>query len=164
MRRAILFSIFFICLNLFSQQKSNGFIENKGQIVNENGRANSKVLYLLTFHLGFREQPRIDLYFRMAVQEMIENKEVDLTDRREHAYQKSPVGDFKIVIRDSFLSYDNNMPFWTNFIMKSYYNLKYLTVKEEINFGLDRSNIILEKYPLVVTPGIKKSLIRKKTI
>lgn len=121
-------------------------------------------VYFLTFHLGFREQPRIDLYFRMAVQEMIENKEVDLTDRSEHTYQKSPVGDFKIVIRDSFLSYDNNMPFWTNFIMKSYYNLKYLTVKEEVNFGLDRSNIILEKYPLVVTPGGKKSLVRKKAV
>lgn len=121
-------------------------------------------VYFLNFHLGFREQPRIDLYFRMAVQEMIANKEIDLSDRRELVYQKSPVGDFKIVIRDSFLSYDNNMPFWTNFIMKSYYNLKYFTVKVEVNFGLDQSSVILEKYPLIITPGEKKSIVRKETL
>lgn len=76
-------------------------------------------------------------------------------------YKQSPIGDFKIVIRDSFLSYDNNMPFWKNFVMKSYYNLKYLSVKEETNFGLDQSNLVIEKYPLVVTPHTGSKLKRK---
>jgi len=120
-------------------------------------------IYFLAFNLGFREDPRIDLYFRQAVREMIDNKEVDVTRRREYDYQKSAIGDFKLVIRESFLSFDNKMPFWKNFIMKSFYNLKYFSVKEEVNFGLDRSNLIIEKYPLVVVPVVNKKLKREGT-
>jgi hypothetical protein len=32
---------------------------------------------------------------------------------------------------------------------RSFYNLKF-KCKEEVNFGLDRSNLIVEKYPLTI--------------
>lgn len=109
-------------------------------------------IYFLNFNFGFRVEPRIDYYFRAVVKELIKREEVDVTDRSEYAYQKTSIGDFKFVIRKSFLSFDNKMPYWTNFIMKSFYNLRYLSVSEEINFGIDRSNVVIEKYPLVVVP------------
>ena len=62
---------------------------------------------------------------------------------------------------DSFLSYDNAMNFWKNLIMKSHYNLKYFSVKESENFGLEESNLIVEKYPLIVVPFTSKNIIRK---
>lgn len=121
-------------------------------------------IYFINFDLGFREEPRLDLFFREVVKEMIKNKEVNLQESNEFKYKhSSSIGDFKFVVRDSFLSYDNNMPFWKNFIMKSYYNLKYLAVKEEINFGLDQSNLIIEKYPLVVTLHKGSKLKRKSS-
>jgi len=46
--------------------------------------------------------------------------------------------------------------------MKSYYNLKYLSVKEQINFGLDKSNFIVEKFPLIVIPFNENKLIRNQ--
>lgn len=118
-------------------------------------------IYFIEFNLGFREEPRIDFYFRQVVTEMIQNKEVDVSERREFNYQKNTIGDFKFVLRDSFLSFDNNMPFWKNFVMKSFYNLKYLSVKEEVNFGLDRSNLIVEKYPLTIDVYSENKLVRK---
>ena len=118
-------------------------------------------VYFIEFNLGFRIEPRIDFYFRQVVNEMVQNNEVDISERREFNYQKTMMGDFKFVVRDSFLSFDNNMPFWQNFIMKSFYNLKYFSVKESVNFGLDRSNLIVEKYPLVFVPYSSKKLIRK---
>lgn len=39
--------------------------------------------------------------------------------------------------------------FWKNLLIKSYYNLKLLGVQEGANFGLDESNVVYEKYPLV---------------
>ncbi|WP_300977275.1 KUP/HAK/KT family potassium transporter [Flavobacterium sp.] len=118
-------------------------------------------IYYIVFNLGFRIEPRIDFYFRHVVDEMVINKEVNLSNSREIKYQKYAFGDFKFVVRDSFLSYDNNMPFWKNIIMKSYYNLRYLSVKEHINFGLDKSNLILENYPLTVIPFDENRIIRK---
>lgn len=109
-------------------------------------------IYFVCFNLGFKEEPRIDFYFRKIVKELIKDNEVDVSERSEYTYQKKSIGDFKFVVRQSYLSYDNKMPFWTNFIMKSFYNLKRLSVKEQVNFGLDRSNVIIEEYPLVVVP------------
>ena len=119
-------------------------------------------IYQIVFNLGFRIEPRIDYYFREVIAEMVSNKEVNLSNSKEIKYQKHAFGDFKFVVRNSFLSYDNNMPFWKNIIMKSYYNLKYLSVKEQINFGLDKSNFIVEKFPLIVIPFNENKLIRNQ--
>ncbi|SDJ11494.1 KUP/HAK/KT family potassium transporter [Chryseobacterium jejuense] len=118
-------------------------------------------VYYVQFDLGFREDPRIGYYFKQVVNDMIENHEVDVEDSLEQAYQQNKIGDFKFMIMDSFLSYDNRMPFWKNFVMKGYYNLRYLSVKDFINFGLDKSHIETEKYPLVVVPFAENKLERK---
>lgn len=119
-------------------------------------------VYYIQFDLGFREDPRIGYYFKQVVDDMIENHEVDVKDSLEQAYQQNKIGDFKFMIMDSFLSYDNRMPFWKNFVMKGYYNLRYLTVKDYINFGLDKSHIETEQYPLVVVPIAENKLERKE--
>lgn len=118
-------------------------------------------VYYIQLDLGFREDPRIGYYFKQIVNDMIENNEVDEENSFEQAYQQNKIGDFKFMIMDSFLSYDNRMPFWKNFIMKGYYNLRYLSVKDYINFGLDKSHIETEQYPLVVVPFAENKLARK---
>jgi len=118
-------------------------------------------VYYIQFDLGFREDPRIGYYFKQVINDMIEKNEVDVEDSLEQAYQQNKIGDFKFMIMDSFLSYDNRMPFWKNFVMKGYYNLRYFSVKDYINFGLDRSNIETEKYPLVIVPFAENKLERK---
>ncbi|MCC7030788.1 MAG: KUP/HAK/KT family potassium transporter [Chitinophagaceae bacterium] len=119
-------------------------------------------VYFIEFSLGFREEPRIGYYFKQVVREMLANNEVDYLDSNVKEYQQNVIGDFRFVVMDSILSYDNQMPFWKNFIMKSYYNLRYLSVKEHVNFGLDRSHVDIEKYPLVVVPFTHNKLIRKE--
>lgn len=109
-------------------------------------------IYFITFDLGFRIEPRVDSYFRQVVQELIENGEIELSDRHELSYQQNGIGDYKFVVGDSFLSYDNDLSFWKRFIMKTYFNLKHLGVKEAVNFGLEPSNVLQEKYALVVEP------------
>ncbi|HRH56262.1 MAG TPA: KUP/HAK/KT family potassium transporter [Chitinophagales bacterium] len=117
--------------------------------------------YFISFNLGFREEPRIGYYFKQVVKEMIKNKEFEIEDSNEQIYQQDVIGDFKFVILDSFLSYDNKMSFWKNFVMKSYYNLRRLSVKDHIYFGLDKSHLLVEQYPLLVTPFTQNKLVRK---
>ncbi len=118
-------------------------------------------IYFYNFNLDFREDPCLDLYFRQDVQEMIAITEVNLSGASGLEYKQSPVGDFKIVIRKNLLFPHNNMPFLLNYIMKSYYNLKYLAVKEETYFLLDQRNLVIEKYPLVFTSHTSSKLKRK---
>ena len=118
-------------------------------------------VYFVEFNLGFRIDPRIDFYFRQVVEDLAKNNEVDVSERYEKNYQDSQIGDFRFLVLDSFLSFENDMPFFKSFVMKSYFNLKLLSVKEAVNFGLDPSNVTVEKYPVVVTPVQMPRLIRE---
>jgi KUP system potassium uptake protein len=118
-------------------------------------------VYFVEFNLGFRIEPRIDYYFRQIADELVKSGEVDLSSRHEQCYQDSKIGDYKFLVMESFLSYENDMPFLKNILMKSYFNLKYLGVKESINFGLDPSNITVEKYPVVVSSFVHPPLTRQ---
>lgn len=47
MRKIVVFILFFISILSFGQNQSIGFIENKGQIIDQSGKRNNKVKYLL---------------------------------------------------------------------------------------------------------------------
>lgn len=118
-------------------------------------------VYFIEFNLGFRIEPRIDYYFKQVVNDLVKSNEVDVSERCEQYYQESKIGDYRFLVMDSFLSFENDMPFWKNFLMKSYFNLKYLSVKETVNFGLDPSNVAVEKYPVIVNPVTHPPLMRQ---
>lgn len=118
-------------------------------------------IYFIEFNLGFRIEPRVDYFFRQVVNELVNTKEVDVSERHEQYYQESKIGDFRFLVMDSFLSFENDMPFWKNVMMKSYFFLKHLGVKESVNFGLDPSNVTVEKYPVVVNPMATPALTRQ---
>jgi KUP system potassium uptake protein len=107
-------------------------------------------IYHLTFNLGFRVEPRVDLFFKIVLESLIKSKELMIEDTPDLKYTLNKTGDYKFILGDSYLSYDNDLSKWNNFLLKSYYNLKKIAVREDENFGLDISNVLVEKYPLVV--------------
>jgi KUP system potassium uptake protein len=112
------------------------------------------------FRLGFRVQPRINLLFRKVVEDLVKNREVNITSRYESLERSNIVGDFTFVVMEKFLSQDNDFPVWENIIMKLHFWLKEISLSEERGFGLDTSNVIVEKFPLVVSPLVNVRLKR----
>ena len=102
--------------------------------------------------LGFRMQPRINLMFRRIVEDMVANKEVNITSRYESLQRNNVVGDFQFVVMEKFLSQDNELPLWEKIIMRTYFAIKRFGLSEEKGFGLDQSNVSVEKFPLIVAP------------
>jgi KUP system potassium uptake protein len=104
------------------------------------------------FRLGFRVQPRLNLMFRKVVEELVKNKEVNITSRYESLERNNVVGDFQFIVLEKYLSQDNELPFWERVIMKIHFWLKSISLSEERGFGLDPSNVTVEKFPLIVSP------------
>jgi KUP system potassium uptake protein len=104
------------------------------------------------FRLGFRIEPKINLMFRKVVEDLVKNKEVNITSRYESLERNNVVGDFQIIVMEKYLSQDNELPFVERIIMKLYFWLKELSLSEERGFGLDPSNVTIEKFPLIVSP------------
>jgi KUP system potassium uptake protein len=106
----------------------------------------------IDFKLGFRVAPRINLMFRKVVQDMVKNKEVDITSRYESLNKNNVIGDFRFVVMEKFLSSENELPFYEKVVLKIYFFLKSISLSEEKAFGLDTSSVNIEKVPLIISP------------
>jgi KUP system potassium uptake protein len=114
----------------------------------------------IEFRLGFRVEHRINLMFRRVVEELVKNKEVNITSRYESLEKNNIVGDFQFIVLEKYLSQDNELPFFERIIMKLYFWLKEISLSEERGFGLDPSNVTIEKFPLIVAPVANMKLNR----
>lgn len=112
------------------------------------------------FQLGFRVQPRLNLLFKKVVEDLVANKEVNITSRYESLERSNVVGDFSFVVLEKYLSQDNDLPIWERFVMRIHFWLKDISLSEERGFGLDTSNVIVEKFPLIVSPVTNLKLKR----
>lgn len=104
------------------------------------------------FRLGFRVEQKINLLFKSVVQDLVKNKEVNITSRYESLEKNNVVGDFQFVVMEKYLAAENELPFLEKIIMKLYFWLKEVSLGEERGFGLDPSSVVVEKFPLIVTP------------
>ena len=104
------------------------------------------------FRLGFRVQPRINLMFKKVVEDLVANSEVNVLSRYESLERANMTGDFQVIVMEKYLSDDNELPLSERIIMKFYFWLKAISLSEEKGFGLDTSNVIVEKFPLIVSP------------
>ncbi|HEY4798401.1 MAG TPA: KUP/HAK/KT family potassium transporter, partial [Bacteroidia bacterium] len=87
-------------------------------VVNEPYRMEYKVNILapedvvrIDFRLGFRVAPRVNLMFEKVVHDLLESKEVDVTSRYD-SRRNDAIGDFRFVVLEKFLSYENELPFY----------------------------------------------------
>jgi len=112
------------------------------------------------FRLGFRIEPRINLMIRKVVEDLVKNREVNITSRYESLQRNNVVGDFQFIVMEKFLSQDNELPFFEKLIMKLYFWVKEISLSEERGFGLEQNNVTVEKFPLIVAPVSKLKLSR----
>lgn len=120
----------------------------------------SKDIYHIILHIGFRIEPRVDLFFRNITKELITSGELSYERTEDKKYDQNDMGDYRFIIANSFLSYDNELSFWKNLLIKCYYNLKLIGVREDVNYGIDANHVIFEKYPLVYSKADHTNLQR----
>ena len=117
-------------------------------------------LIRVDFRVGFRVAPKINRMFRQVVAEMVQKHEVDIVSRYESLKKENVIGDFRFVVLEKFLSHENELPFYEKIILDIYFLLKHITSSEEKAFGLDTSNVVVEKVPLVISPAKQYQLKR----
>ncbi|WP_374164861.1 KUP/HAK/KT family potassium transporter [Arcticibacter sp. MXS-1] len=108
-------------------------------------------LIRIDFKLGFRVEQRINVLFRLVVEELVRKGEVNITSRYPSLNKHHIVGDFKFVVLEKVLSRSNKLKLMERIIMAYYFILKRLGLSEERGFGLDLSFVTVEKVPLIVS-------------
>ena len=109
--------------------------------------------------MGFRIQPRIGLLLKKVVEEMINNKEIEI-DSPYPLVNEDVLNDFRFVILERFLSYDNEFSFRKGFILNTYFSIIKLARSDSAAYGIDSDQAVVEKVPLVVAPITNLSIKR----
>jgi KUP system potassium uptake protein len=119
-------------------------------------------VFRINFRLGFRVQQRINLFFRKVVEDLVRNKEVDITSRYASLSKQHVVGDFRFVVLEKYLSIENDFPTMEKLVMQAYFYIRQFISSEPQYFGLDTSSVKIEKVPLVIAPVREVALTRIK--
>lgn len=106
----------------------------------------------VNIHIGFRIQPRTELYFKKIVHELVNRKELNLHIRPDGSTKYNPEPDFKFIVIEKFLSVENEFSISDDLLLKAYFKLKDLGLSDEKAFGLDKSDVVTEQIPLVYHP------------
>ena len=114
----------------------------------------------VNIHVGFRIQPRTELYFKKIVQELVKNKELNLHMRPDGSTKYNNEPDFKFIVIEKFLSVENEFALREGLILQSYFFLKHLGQSDEKAFGLDKNDVVVEQIPFVYHPSANIELKR----
>lgn len=115
----------------------------------------------IVLNIGFRIQPKVELYFKKIVQDLVDKKELNLHIRPDGSTKYNPEPDFKFVILEKFLSVENEFTVKDSLLLNSYYMLKNCSLSDIRAFGLDKSDVEIEDIPIVYQPIEKLELERK---
>jgi KUP system potassium uptake protein len=115
----------------------------------------------VTLNVGFRIQPRSEMYFKRIVRELVANKELNLHVRPDGSTKYNPAPDYKFIVIEKFLSVENEFALKDGLLLNAYFYLKHLGQSDEKAFGLDRSEVQVEQVPLIYHPVENFELARK---
>ncbi len=117
----------------------------------------------INLKLGFKISPRVNVFFRNVVEEMVRNGEINLDNKYEPENRYNTSRDFKFIVLEKFLSFENEMKLKESLILKYYFFIKNFSQSDEKAFGLDTSDVIMEKVPYVVQPAKQVTMKRVTT-
>ena len=115
----------------------------------------------VNINVGFRVQPKTEIYFKHIVKELVSNKELNLHIRPDGSSKYNNEPDFKFVVIEKFLSIENEFAFKEGFLLRGYFFLKRLGLSDEKAFGLEKSDVEIEQIPLIYQPITNVKLKRE---
>ncbi len=115
----------------------------------------------VNINVGFRIQPKTELYFKHIIHDLVANQELNLHLRGVGTNKYSSEPDFKFVVIKKFLSVENEFSVREGILLNSYFFLDRLGQSDEKAFGLDKSDVVLEQVPLILQPITRFQLKRE---
>lgn len=112
-------------------------------------------LFDVRMRLGFRVEPRVTVYLRQVVEDLVAEGRFDLTSSYPSLRRRGIPGDFHFIVIRRVFSPSSNCPPSTARLMNIHDLLRRIGVSPEKAYGLDTSVVSVEVVPLVIntSPG-----------
>lgn len=114
-------------------------------------------MFFITITMGFRVQPKISLYLRQIVEDLVEAKRVDITSSYPSLHRHGIAGDFRFIIINRIFSNESSCSRTEAILMRMHDRLRHLGISDPSAMGLDTSGTVMESVPLIIsTSGFQR--------
>ncbi|MEY3237231.1 MAG: hypothetical protein RI883_1332 [Bacteroidota bacterium] len=118
-----------------------------------------KSCYYVNLQLGFKEEHRIEYMMRKIQRKMVEKGELTGESVFESVKGKFDDADFKFIVLNSRVATDNKLTAFQSICVKAYRFVKSTGLKPAEDFGLDKTNVVVEYIPICVTKQYDQELV-----
>ncbi|MEI6274439.1 MAG: KUP/HAK/KT family potassium transporter [Prolixibacteraceae bacterium] len=118
------------------------------------------VVIKVEFHLGFKVERRINVYFKQVLEDLEKTHEISMVSHYKSLKRHSIPADFLFVNLDRVLINDYKLPPLKRFTMGIHNLIRGMGINDVKAYGLDTSNVIEEKIPIVIAREEKKRIRR----
>jgi KUP system potassium uptake protein len=118
-----------------------------------------KRCYYVTLQMGFKEEHRIEYMMRKIYCKMIEKGELSGESIFESVRGKLDQVDFKFIVLNSRVAMDNHLTPFQKLCVKAYRFVKSTGLKPAEDFGLDKTNVVVDYIPITVANQVDQELI-----
>lgn len=118
------------------------------------------VVIKVEFHLGFKVDRRINVYFKQVLEDLEKTHEISMVSHYKSLKRHSIPADFLFVNLDRVLINDYKLPPVKRFTMGLHNFIRRMGINDVKAYGLDTSNVIEEKIPIVIAHEEKKRIKR----
>lgn len=108
------------------------------------------ILVRVDFHIGFKIEPKINLYFREVLEDMVASGQIKLESSHPSLKKNSIPPDFKYVLIDRVLPDDSQLSTLERFTMVLHSISRTFGISDVRALQLDSSGTIEEKVPIII--------------
>ncbi|MBI5009073.1 MAG: KUP/HAK/KT family potassium transporter [Bacteroidia bacterium] len=120
------------------------------------------ILIRIDFHLGFKVEPKINLYFKEILEDLVNSGELKLKSSYDSLRKHDLPADFKYVLIDRIMPRDYTLSNSENFTLTLHGLSRLVCISDIKALHLDSCNTIEEQVPITINQPISQRIIRSR--
>ena len=121
-----------------------------------------ETIYHVTMRLGFRVEPKISVYLRQIVEDLVASGDLDLTSSYPSLRREGIPGDFRFIIIHRLFSPTSNCSRGAAMMMWLHQMLRHIGISDRQAMGLDTSVVTNETVPLIINTAPGRRICRRE--
>lgn len=123
---------------------------------------NTSFIVNVQINLGFRVEQNLNVYLRQISTELVNKKEIKNQCNTYSILPDRKLGDFRFVFIEEVLSNESSLSAWDSFLLRTKFFIQKYTVSPSKWFGLDTSDVYIERVPMILGQSHGVKLKRRK--
>lgn len=118
------------------------------------------ILIRVDFHIGFKIEPKVNIYFREVLEDLVSSGEIKLESAYDSLRKHDFPGDFRFILIERIMPRDMRLSNWEKITLALNSITKYLSINDIKALKLDSTSTIVEQVPITVDQPVDQRIKR----